>query len=38
MSFIRRTLGDPALVGCLCNGEFSRDRLNGYTGVLTLFP
>ena len=37
MSFIRRAPGDPALVGFFCNGEISRDRLYGYTGVLTLF-
>ena len=29
-------LGRP-LVGFFCNGEISRDRLYGYTGVLTLF-
>jgi small ligand-binding sensory domain FIST len=34
---IRRALGDVPLVGFFCNGEISRDRLYGYTGVLTVF-
>jgi len=34
---IRDTLGDFPLVGFYANGEISRDRLYGYTGVLTLF-
>jgi len=34
---IRETLGDFPLVGFFANGEISRDRLYGYTGVLTLF-
>jgi small ligand-binding sensory domain FIST len=34
---IRDTLGDFPLVGFFANGEISRDRLYGYTGVLTLF-
>jgi small ligand-binding sensory domain FIST len=34
---IRRALGDVPLVGFFCNGEISRDRLSGYTGVLTVF-
>ncbi|HZO01933.1 MAG TPA: FIST C-terminal domain-containing protein [Burkholderiales bacterium] len=34
---IRRALGEVPLVGFFCNGEISRDRLYGYTGVLTLF-
>ena len=25
------------LVGFFCDGEISRDRLYGYTGVLTVF-
>jgi len=37
LDLIRRTLGDVPLVGFFCNGEISRDRLYGYTGVLTLF-
>ena len=34
---VRQALGDVPLVGFFCNGEISRDRLYGYTGVLTLF-
>lgn len=34
---IRDSLGDFPLVGFYANGEISRDRLYGYTGVLTLF-
>lgn len=34
---IRMELGDFPLVGFYANGEVSRDRLYGYTGVLTLF-
>lgn len=34
---IRDKLGDFPLVGFFANGEISRDRLYGYTGVLTLF-
>jgi small ligand-binding sensory domain FIST len=37
LGLIRRALGDVPLVGFSCNGEISRDRLYGYTGVLTLF-
>jgi small ligand-binding sensory domain FIST len=37
LGVIRRALGDVPLVGFFCNGEISRDRLYGYTGVLTLF-
>jgi small ligand-binding sensory domain FIST len=37
LELIRRTLGEVPLVGFFCNGEISRDRLYGYTGVLTLF-
>ncbi|HEV3011115.1 MAG TPA: FIST C-terminal domain-containing protein [Burkholderiales bacterium] len=37
LGLIRRTLGEVPLVGFFCNGEISRDRLYGYTGVLTLF-
>jgi len=37
LDLIRRTLGEVPLVGFFCNGEISRDRLYGYTGVLTLF-
>ena len=34
---IRETFGDFPLVGFFANGEISRDRLYGHTGVLTLF-
>lgn len=34
---IRQTFPDLPLLGFFANGEFSRDRLYAYTGVLTLF-
>jgi len=34
---IRGTLGEFPLVGFFANGEISRDRLYGHTGILTLF-
>ena len=37
LQLIRQALGEVPLVGFFCNGEISRDRLYGYTGVLTLF-
>jgi small ligand-binding sensory domain FIST len=37
LALVRRALGEVPLVGFFCNGEISRDRLYGYTGVLTLF-
>ncbi len=37
MDIIRHNLGDIALIGIFANGEISRDRLYGYSGVLTLF-
>jgi small ligand-binding sensory domain FIST len=37
LELVRRALGDVPLVGFFCNGEISRDRLYGYTGVLTVF-
>jgi small ligand-binding sensory domain FIST len=37
LDVIRGALGEVPLVGFFCNGEISRDRLYGYTGVLTLF-
>jgi small ligand-binding sensory domain FIST len=37
LGLIGRALGEVPLVGFFCNGEISRDRLYGYTGVLTLF-
>src|SRR5262249_15274088 len=36
-ALIRETLGEFPLVGFFANGEISRDRLYGHTGVLTLF-
>jgi small ligand-binding sensory domain FIST len=36
-AMIRDTLGDFPLIGFFANGEISRDRLYGHTGVLTLF-
>jgi len=35
--FIRESLGEFPLIGFFANGEISRDRLYGHTGVLTLF-
>jgi small ligand-binding sensory domain FIST len=37
LELIKRSLGEVPLVGFFCNGEISRDRLYGYTGVLTVF-
>jgi small ligand-binding sensory domain FIST len=37
LAVVKRTLGEVPLVGFFCNGEISRDRLYGYTGVLALF-
>ncbi len=37
LGILRRELGDVPLVGMFCNGEISKNRLYGYTGVLTLF-
>lgn len=37
LGLLRQALGEVPLVGFFCNGEISRDRLYGYTGVLTLF-
>ena len=34
---IRETLGEFPLAGFFANGEISRDRLYGHTGVLTVF-
>jgi len=34
---IREELGDFPLIGFFANGEISRDRIYGHTGVLTLF-
>jgi len=36
-TIIHETLGDFPLVGFFANGEISRDRLYGHTGILTLF-
>lgn len=37
LEMIRETLGDFPLTGFFANGEISRDKLYGYTGILTLF-
>lgn len=37
LEMIHRSLGDIPLVGFFANGEISRNRLYGYTGVLTVF-
>jgi small ligand-binding sensory domain FIST len=37
LNLVKRSLGEVPLVGFFCNGEISRDRLYGYTGVLTVF-
>ena len=37
MKIIQDELGDIPITGFFANGEISRDRLYGYTGVLTLF-
>lgn len=37
LRIIQRELGDFPLVGFFASGEISRNRLYGYTGVLTLF-
>ena len=34
---VQEALGDVPLVGFFANGEICRDRLYGYTGVLTVF-
>ncbi|AWI76411.1 hypothetical protein CEW83_15320 [Parazoarcus communis] len=37
LSAIRDVLGELPLVGFFANGEIARDRLYGYTGVLSVF-
>ena len=37
LNFIKQTLGDFPITGFFASGEISRDKLYGYTGVLTLF-
>ena len=37
LGLIREHLGDIPLVGFFANGEIARNRLYGYTGVLTVF-
>jgi small ligand-binding sensory domain FIST len=37
LQIVRRALGDVPLVGFFAGGEIARDRLYGYTGVLTVF-
>ncbi|HWS74385.1 MAG TPA: FIST C-terminal domain-containing protein [Quisquiliibacterium sp.] len=36
IELIRRNLGEVPLIGVYANGEIVRDRIYGYTGVLTL--
>ncbi len=38
LQIVRHALGDVPLVGFFASGEIARDRLVGYTGVLTVFP
>lgn len=38
VALLRETLGDFPLIGFFANGEISRDRLYGFTGVLALLP
>lgn len=37
LQIVRRALGDVPLVGFFAGGEIARNRLYGYTGVLTVF-
>ncbi len=37
LAAIQGELGEVPLVGNFCNGEISRNRVYGYTGVLSLF-
>lgn len=37
LGIVAHNLGDVPLVGFFANGEIARDRIYGYTGVLTLF-
>ncbi|MDB5744843.1 MAG: hypothetical protein JWR68_3158 [Polaromonas sp.] len=37
LQIVRRALGDVPLIGFFAGGEIARDRLYGYTGVLTVF-
>ncbi len=37
LELIRHNLGDVPLIGFHASGEIARDRVYGYTGVLTLF-
>lgn len=37
LGLIREHLGDIPLIGFFANGEIARNRLYGYTGVLTIF-
>ncbi|RAU23780.1 hypothetical protein CU669_01435 [Paramagnetospirillum kuznetsovii] len=37
-ALLRETLGEFPLLGFFANGEISRDRLYGFTGVLTVIP
>jgi small ligand-binding sensory domain FIST len=37
LKLLREHLGDIPLIGFFANGEIARDKLYGYTGVLTVF-
>jgi small ligand-binding sensory domain FIST len=37
LAMVRHALGDVPLVGFFANGEIARNRIFGYTGVLTVF-
>lgn len=37
-ALLRESLGDCPLIGFFANGEISRDRLYGFTGVLAVIP
>jgi small ligand-binding sensory domain FIST len=37
LAIIRHNLGEIPIVGIYAGGEIARDRIHGYTGVLTLF-
>jgi small ligand-binding sensory domain FIST len=37
LAIIRHNLGEVPIVGLYAGGEIARDRIHGYTGVLTLF-
>jgi small ligand-binding sensory domain FIST len=37
LAIIRHNLGEVPIIGLYAGGEIARDRIHGYTGVLTLF-